>query len=200
MKKFFMFLYLIFFLFGCMPQPAGRLGLDLGTSDLPVDTRQDSSSNINGSGVVNNNGNQDGEVEQSVTDELFVNGRSELRHLIDPFDGTYKIKTTIPKNFSGFLYISGLNIQSLSSKILNVRFRFGRDLEPIEISGVTVGRGEGITPTTDIEVLIDHLKKLDCCTTFMIIIVMVPGRPRLMILKMIDYIVADFASNMIQRL
>lgn len=87
-------------------------------------------------------------------DELFESGVTELRHIIDPFDGTYKTKLTIPKNFKGVLYLSGLNVTSLSNagKIVKVRFRLGRDLEPITVDA-TIGRAPGITPQTSIEVL-----------------------------------------------
>ncbi len=80
-------------------------------------------------------------------------GRAELRHIVDPFDGTYKTKVTIPKNFTGYLYLSGLNITSLSDRIVKVRFNFGREMEPIVVPA-TIGRAPGITPQTDIEVLI----------------------------------------------
>lgn len=78
--------------------------------------------------------------------------RVELRHLVDPSDGTYKTKVTIPKNFSSILYISGLNVTSLSDRLITVRFRFGREQEKIDIPAV-IGRAPGITPQTDIEVL-----------------------------------------------
>ncbi len=78
---------------------------------------------------------------------------AEIRHIVDPFDGTYKTKVTIPKNFTGLLYLSGLNFTSLANKIVYARFRFGRELEPVIIQG-TIGRAPGITPQTDIEVLI----------------------------------------------
>jgi hypothetical protein len=80
-------------------------------------------------------------------------GRAELRHIVDPFDGSYKTKVTIPKNFTGLLFLSGLNITSLSDKLVSVRFNFGRDLEPVVIPA-TIGRAPGLTPQTDIEVLI----------------------------------------------
>lgn len=85
--------------------------------------------------------------------EIFEAGVTEIRHVVDPFDGTYKTKVTIPKNFRGLLYLSGLNVTSLSDQVVKVRFRFGRDLEPVTIPA-TVGRAPGITPQTDIEVLI----------------------------------------------
>lgn len=96
-----------------------------------------------------------GGVDDGTTVEDFENGRAELRHFIDPFDGTFKTKLTIPKNFTGLLYLSGLNITSLNERLVQVRFKFGRELEPITVNA-TVGRVAegGITPKTDIEVLI----------------------------------------------
>ena len=91
--------------------------------------------------------------EIGTGNEDLENGRAELRHIVDPFDGTYKTKVTIPKNFTGLLYLSGLNFTSLSGKLVSARFRFGRELEPVVIQG-TIGRAPGITPQTDIEVLI----------------------------------------------
>ncbi len=106
----------------------------------------------NGSGDGNGAGpSTGGNVIDGSVD--FTNGRAELRHIVDPFDGTYKEKVTIPKNFTGFLYLSGLNITSLSDRIIKVRFNFGREMEPIVVPAA-IGRAPGITPQTDIEVLI----------------------------------------------
>lgn len=79
-------------------------------------------------------------------------GKSEIRFIVDPFSGTYKNKVTIPKNFTGELYLSGLNLTALKDRIIEVRFNFGRELEPVIIPA-TITRGSGITPQTDIEVL-----------------------------------------------
>lgn len=102
----------------------------------------------------NNNGN--GSLP-NVGDTLFGSASSnssiELRHIVDPVDGTYSRKVTIPKNFSGYLYLSGLNVSSLSEKLVSVRFNFGQAMEPITV-GATISRGPGIIPQTDIEVLI----------------------------------------------
>ena len=83
----------------------------------------------------------------------FAFGRADLRHFVDPFDGTYKTKITVPKNLAGLLYISGINVSGLSERLIRVRFNFGREYEPIDVPA-TVGRAPGITPQTDIEVLI----------------------------------------------
>lgn len=77
----------------------------------------------------------------------------ELSHLVDPFDGTYKKKLTLPKNFKGNLYIAGLNVASLASKIVSVRFNFGVDKQSITL-GATIARAPGIVPKTDIQVIV----------------------------------------------
>lgn len=76
----------------------------------------------------------------------------ELNNFIDPFYGDYTTKLTLPKNFTGFLYLGGLNISSLLSKPIKVRFKFGKELKPIDIEA-TYARAQGITPTSDQEVL-----------------------------------------------
>ena len=101
-----------------------------------------------GDGVLPGEGSLDGPL-----DSIIHRGKVELRHIVDPFTGTYKTKTTLPKNFKGSLYISGLNVSSLSRHLLLVRFYFGRELGIVEVPAV-VGRAPGITPQTDIEVLI----------------------------------------------
>jgi hypothetical protein len=91
-------------------------------------------------------------TQVTLTAEALAFGQAELRHIVDPFDGTYKTKVTIPKNYSGILYLSGLNITSLSNRLISARFRFGRELEAITVPA-TIVRGQGITPQTDIEVV-----------------------------------------------
>jgi len=111
-----------------------------------------------GSGGQTNLGDSAGPGENgggtiSTGGTVLEQGEAEIKHLIDPFDGTYKTKLTLPKNFTGKLYLSGLNIASLSDRIVHVRFSFGRELAPITIEA-SVGRAPGIIPQTDIEVLI----------------------------------------------
>jgi hypothetical protein len=92
--------------------------------------------------------------EDSIINTITSGGKQELRHIIDPFDGTYKTKVTIPKNYSGKLHLSGLNFSSLKDRIISARFRFGQEREEVVIEGV-IGRveGGGITPQTDIQML-----------------------------------------------
>lgn len=110
----------------------------------------------NNSGDGNGAGPGNGSIG-SIADDILVNGRSELRHIIDPETGTYKTKVTLPKNYDGLLYISGLNITSLNDKLISVRFRFGREREEVIIPA-TIGRASGIIPQTDVEVLILDLE------------------------------------------
>lgn len=77
----------------------------------------------------------------------------ELSHLVDPFDGTYKKKVSIPKNFKGNLYLAGLNVSALQSKLIKVRFKFGLDSQAVVLDA-TVARAPGIIPQTDIQVLV----------------------------------------------
>ena len=102
----------------------------------------------------------DGSIDSDVISDIITGGKVELRHIVDPFEGTYKSKVSIPKNFSGPLYLSGLNVTSLSNRLVKVRFNFGREMEAIEVPA-TVGRAPGITPQTDIEVLILDMDKRD---------------------------------------
>lgn len=82
-----------------------------------------------------------------------LTSKVELTHFVDPIDGTYKKKVTIPRNYKGYLYIAGLNVTALQGKILKVRFYLGRDRQPIVLNA-TIARAPGITPKTDIEVLV----------------------------------------------
>ncbi len=93
----------------------------------------------------------------NITDEILEGGIADLRHIVDPFTGTYKTKVTIPKNYKGLLYLSGLNIAGLSDKLVSVRFRFGREREEIIIPA-TIGIAQGITPQTNVRVLILDLE------------------------------------------
>lgn len=114
----------------------------------------DNSTNGNTDG--NGAGPSDGDIG-SIGDAILENGRAELRHIVDPFSGTYKTKVTIPKNYKGMLYLSGLNITSLNDRLISVRFRFGREREEVIIQAA-IGRAPGITPQTDVEVLILDLE------------------------------------------
>ncbi|MDB9786695.1 hypothetical protein OAB57_01200 [Bacteriovoracaceae bacterium] len=80
----------------------------------------------------------------------------EIRNLINPFDGSYQTKVSIPKNYRGHLYLSGLNFSSFADKLVKVKFYVGRDLTPITIDA-TLGRGVGLVPDTNILVLDMHL-------------------------------------------
>lgn len=136
-------LAMISLLSSCMPSNGNR-----GTSNRKPATLAAKVPKPNGAG--SNSGPSNSNIGNGAT---VVTSGVELRHLVDPLDGTYSRKVTIPKNFNGYLYLSGLNVTSMADKLVNVRFNFGQAMEPITIPA-TISRGPGIIPQTDIEVLI----------------------------------------------
>ncbi len=118
-------------------------------------SKSDSQSADGSSGSGQGAGTSDGSINGDNI--ATIEGKVDLKHIVDPFTGTYKTKITIPKNYKGKLYLSGLNITSLNNKIVKVRFRFGREYEEVVIPA-TIGRATGITPSTDVELLILDLE------------------------------------------
>lgn len=94
-----------------------------------------------------------GDGTSTETGPAIMSQKVELSHLVDPFDGTYKKKLTLPKNFKGNLYLAGLNVSSLTNKIVSVRFNFGVEKQSVTLKA-TVARAPGIVPKTDIQVLV----------------------------------------------
>jgi hypothetical protein len=130
-------LFLLIFTFGCIaPTPTRDLSSDSNASCNPGEQC-----------VKPGDGGIDGDIDGEPVAKV------EIRHLIDPFEGTYQRKLTIPKNYRGNLYVSGLNLQTIRDKLLYVRFKFGMAREVITYEA-TLGRGQGITPNTEIDVLI----------------------------------------------
>lgn len=147
------FILTIFCITSCVDNGGGLSSKRKGSAATTSDKQgTDGSSDNSGNGAGPGNGSVG-----TIADDIILNGQSELRHIIDPFTGTYKTKVTIPKNYKGFLYLSGLNISGLNDKLISVRFRFGREREEIIIPA-TVGRAPGIIPQTDVEVLILDLE------------------------------------------
>ena len=96
----------------------------------------------------------------------------EIRHLIEPNlstdpnytsgtgyegGGSYLRKLTLPKNFQGRLYLAGINIGTLSNRIVKVRFKFGVGRDSVTIPAV-VSSAPGITPQTNIGVLVMDMR------------------------------------------
>lgn len=104
----------------------------------------------------NTSGNTGAPTDNGISnddDTLEPKPKVEIRNFVNPRTGAFVEKLTVPKNFSGMLYLSGLNITSLSDRHVKVHFYFGHEREKVEVPAV-VARAPGITPTTDIEVLI----------------------------------------------
>jgi hypothetical protein len=113
-----------------------------------------------------------GETSGNIGGGTSLPPKVEIRHLIEPNlstdtsystgtgqagGGSYVRKLTIPKNFAGRLYLAGINISSLSSRIVKVRFKFGVNREVVTIPA-TVAQAPGITPQTEISVLVMDLR------------------------------------------
>lgn len=109
-----------------------------------------------GSGGDNSFTNTDGSVGGDAENPI---AKVEIRHLIEPKvddssdGGDYKRKLTVPKNYNGLLYLAGINISTLASESISVRFSFGVDSSSITLPA-TVSTAPGLTPQTDVEVLI----------------------------------------------
>lgn len=91
-------------------------------------------------------GEEAGEGPLPALDER---GEVVLQRVVDPADGSYVSKVTLPRNFDGILSLGGLNVSSLADRLVKVRFRFGRGLAPVVLDA-SVGRRDGITPQTEI--------------------------------------------------
>lgn len=151
------FLGMVFLITSCMP------------TDMPTAQRANiTPGTTGGTGFTSGAGAGDGDF----TGETSLPPKVEIRHLIEPNlstdpnystgtgiagGGSYVRKLTLPKNFSGRLYIAGINIGSLSDRHVKVRFRFGMNREPVTIPA-TVSKAPGITPDTDISVLVLDLR------------------------------------------
>ena len=115
-----------------------------------------------GEGGSGNNITDDGSGGVATDDE--VTAKVEIRHLIEPSidsdsvdtAGEYKQKMTIPKNYNGYLYVAGINVSTLSAESIKVRFNFGLNSTPITVQA-RVGTAPGLTPQTDVQVLIMDL-------------------------------------------
>jgi hypothetical protein len=152
---------MMFIIASCNPlaAPQSKRGL---TSEGSVTSPGDPTSNTGEDGVEIGNGTS---LAPTV----------EIRHLIEPnlssdpnyqtgtglaSGGSYVRKLTLPKNFAGKLYVAGINIGTLSNRIVRVRFKWGVNRKAIPEEGIqaTVVQAPGITPQTPISVLVLDLK------------------------------------------
>jgi hypothetical protein len=78
----------------------------------------------------------------------------ELTQIVDPNTGTFRKKVSIPKDFEGYLYLSGLNVTSLKNKIIQVRFRLGREKTAVTIPAVVGRVPGGLQPLSSLDVII----------------------------------------------
>lgn len=145
--RYLLFTILLFGLTACFE--AAQVQRGVSQTD---ETINGNATDVDGDGIIGSDENV------GADDELTV-AKVEIRHLIEPKvdddsdAGDYKRKLTIPKNYNGLLYIAGINISTLNSQSVSVRFKFGVDSLPITIPA-TVSTAKGLTPQTDVEVLV----------------------------------------------
>lgn len=108
-----------------------------------------------GSGTTNQTTENPANTSPQWVDEVVP--EVELTHFIDPLDGSYSRKLTLPRNFDGHLFLAGLNLATLADKALKVRFTFGKEKTPVMLTA-TVGKGQGATANTIVDVLMVDLQ------------------------------------------
>jgi hypothetical protein len=134
--------------------------------EAPANGRADSSSSSITGGDLNGDGNgiTNGDGDGLGNDESEPVAKVEIRHLIEPkiddsdTGGSYKRKMTIPKNYNKELYIAGINVSSLPSENIMVRFNFGLNSAPIVIQG-TISTAPGLTSSSSVDVIILDMKR-----------------------------------------
>jgi hypothetical protein len=151
-------LVMIFIITGCLPSD---IPSTMKATQLPGDATCSFGTNC-----------ATGEGSSSIGGGTSLPPKVEIRHLIEPNlstdttystgtglsgGGSYVRKLTLPKNFAGRLYLAGINIGSLANRHVRVRFKFGVNREIVTIPA-TVARAPGITPQTEISVLVMDLR------------------------------------------
>jgi hypothetical protein len=136
LKKLFTFLLAMqWILTSCTPSSIPKKG----SSNLNSETPTTGSSNGGNSG---GNGATPGGTDTVIEDTSLP--VVEIRNLVEPQivetnytsgtgltgAGSYVRKLTLPKNYSGRLYIGGINVATLADRIVKVRFNFGYNKEP----------------------------------------------------------------------
>ena len=159
-------LVMIYLITSCNPMAAPVSKRGLAAADGSISTTAGSSSGAGGGAA---------DDDDVIGDGSSLPPKVELRHLIEPnlsYDTTYQTgtglsstgsyvrKMTLPKNYAGKLYVAGINVGTLSDRIVRVKFKWGANRKAIPEEGIpaTVVQAPGITPQTPISVLVLDLK------------------------------------------
>ena len=146
MKKIVCYLTFTLMIFNsCVAPQNPRKARESNSSDEVSGSRTPGSSN--GDDAVPTGGGIDDTLIQAA-------GKVEITQIIDPNTGTFRKKVSIPRDFEGYLYLSGLNVAALKEKIISVKFKFGRDKTPIIIPAVIGRVPGGLSPLSSIDVII----------------------------------------------
>lgn len=144
LKKLSLFLLVILFSAACIQAPSTKR----------LDSEASIEAGSGNGGAIPSSGNSSG---STVSNDPVV----EVLHLIEPDldddqnSGDYVRKMTLPKNYQGNLYLAGINIGTLTDRIIKVRFKFGRRTQTatVEVDAV-VASAPGLVSGTSIQVLI----------------------------------------------
>jgi hypothetical protein len=129
--------------------PQNPSSIRAGSSD--AQTEGGGSGNGSGGGDGKGAGPDDNDLGNNDTQ---VSAKVEITQIVDPNTGTFRKKVSIPKDFEGYLYLSGLNISSLKDKIISVRFYFGRERSSVTIPAVVGRVPGGLQPLSSLDVII----------------------------------------------
>ena len=135
----------IFILISCVaPSNESRRPGLAGSNDVQTDREV---SDGNGDSAAPTDDDLDNENSESF-------GTVELIQIVDPNTSTFRKKISIPKDFEGKLYLSGLNIPELKKRVSFVRFKFGRDKTIIDVDAVIGRVPGGLAPLSNLDVVI----------------------------------------------
>ena len=140
----FEYLYLVFLFLvtSCFPLNQKELIQKNNTNTYKAYNKTNSPNN-NDAGVSNN------KVSSSNNNKGLV----EITQVVDPQMGIFKKKISISKNYQGYIYLAGLNITSLRSKVVQVKFHFGRERSTITLPAVIGRISEDLPIPNNIDVI-----------------------------------------------
>ncbi len=146
MKRIIVLTFLTALLFSCMSPTTNKKVIESGAGTDSTQSGDEGGGSGNGASPDDSN-----DVNESLIEAL---GTVELTQAIDPNTSTFRKKISIPKDFEGALYLSGLNVASLKSRVIYAKFKFGISRTPIIVPAVVGRVPGGISPLTSLDVII----------------------------------------------
>ena len=115
--------------------------------------------NATGGGATNPDSGTSGEGNGALPDDGGIGNldgqelpaRARLSFLVDPENGSFTRKLSIPQNFQGLMYLRVNNADALIGRNVTVRFRFGLGQVAVDLDNVPVRTAPGILPGLDLQ-------------------------------------------------